>query len=288
MSDRKGRVDRGTPPVRPTTKPDFESTEPEARPNHMEREESKTMPAYATRTEPQQFEGVTVLGEAIRRILPERAEFLLEVTASAGTVTQVLRDSQTRTMQITQAIAPLGVQQSDIQSVSLKVHNIYTPTVPQLAGYGGMPQIGPGGFSPYAAAGLGVQPEVQLGSYCARNVLRITVREISRAGEVADAAARAGATVIGGLNFRAADESQARRTVLEAAGKDARQKAEALATAAGKQAGDPLTITEEILANNGTYAALRATMAISITPGIPEFAGELEYYARVSATFRFQ
>lgn len=253
------------------------------------------MPAYGARTEAQQQEGVTVFGEAVRRILPERAEFLIEVTASSGTVTQVLRDSQTRTMQITQAIAPLGVQQADIQPVSVRVHNLYTPVVPALPGYGGMPQIGSGSFSPYGPAGLGVQPgglgvqpEVQLGSYCARNVLRISVREISRAGEVVDAVSRAGATVVGGINFRPADETQAHRTALEAAGKDARQKAEALATAAGKQLGDPLTITEEILASNGSLAALRATTALPFTMGPSEFTGELEYYARVTATFRFQ
>jgi hypothetical protein len=239
------------------------------------------------RTEAQQLEGVTVLGEAVRRILPERAEFLIEVTASAGTAAQVLRDSQTKTMQITQALLPLGVQQTDIQTISLKVHNIYTPLMPALPAYGTLPQIGPGGFSPYAA-GLGLQPEVQLGSYCARNILRISVRELARAGEVADAAARVGATVVGGLNFRAADEATARRTVLEAAGKDARLRAEALAAAAGKQVGDPVVITEEIIANDGTYAALRAATAFTLTPGMVEFAGELEYYARVSATFRFQ
>lgn len=247
------------------------------------------MPSYGTRTEvqQQQQEGITVVGEAIRKILPERVEFLIEVTASAGTVSQVLRDNQTRTMQITQSLAPLGVQQSDVQTISLKVHNIYSPVVPSLPGYGNLPQLGPAGFSAYTA-GLGGQPEIQLGSYCARNILRINVREIGRAGEVADAAARVGGMVVGGLNFRAADETQAQRTVLEAAGKDARSKADALASAAGKQAGDPLCITEEILASNGTLTALRTTMAMPVTPGLSEFTGELEYYARVTATFRFQ
>jgi uncharacterized protein YggE len=245
------------------------------------------MPSNGMRTEAQQLEGVTVLGEAVRRILPERAEFLIEVTAGAGTVAQALRDSQMKAVQVTQALAPLGIQQNDIQTISLKVHNIYTPLMPALPGYGGLPQIGPGGFPPYGA-GLGVQSEVQIGSYLAKNVLRINVREPGRAGEVADAVARAGANVVGGLNFRASDEANARRAALEAAGKDARLRAEALAAAAGKQAGDPVVITEEILANNGTYAALRAMTAFTLTPAMSDFVGELEYYARVSATFRFQ
>jgi len=241
-----------------------------------------------TRTEAQQHqEGVTVLGEAVRRSVAERAEFLIEVTATGGTVAQVLRDSQVKTMQITQALAPLGAQQSDVQTVSLKVFNIYAPAIPALPNYAGMPQIGSGGFSPYAA-GLAVQPEVQLGSYCVKNIIRVNVRDIGRAGEVADAATRVGATIIGGINFRIADETGARRAALEAAGKDARQKAEALAAAAGKQLGEAVAINEEILANNGAYAALRALSGFALTTGMSEFAGELEYYARVSATFRFQ
>lgn len=250
------------------------------------------MSSYAMRTEAPQTEGVTVFGEAVKRILPERAEFLVEVTASAGTMAQVLRDSQLKTTQIAQALLPLGVQQADVQTVSLKIHNIYAPVVPALPGYGNLPQIGPAGFTPSGftpyGPGLGVSPDVQLGSYCARNVLRINVREPGRAGEVADAAARAGAMVVGGLNFGAADETIARRTALEAAGKDARQKAEALASAAGKQVGDLLTISEEMLASNGTYTAFRAAMAFAPPQGLSDYTGELEYYARVSATYRIQ
>src|SRR5207244_1802330 len=105
--------------------------------------------------------------------------------------------------------------------------------MPSLPGYAGLPQIGQGVFSPYAA-GAAMQPEVQFGSYVASNTLRVNVREPGRAGEIADLAVRAGATVIGGVRFRPVDEASARRAVLEAAATDARLKAEALAAASGK------------------------------------------------------
>ncbi len=75
---------------------------------------------------------------------------------------------------------------------------------------------------------------------------------------------------------------------MEAAGKDARSKAETLATAAGKQLGDPVSITEEIVASNGVYSAMRAQMPWAFGANMPAVAGELEYYARVTASFRFQ
>ena len=252
---------------------------------NISREETKVMPSYGTRTQTQ-TEGVTVIGEAVRRIPSESAEVIIEVTSAAPTAAQALRDNHTKTMQITQAIAPLGVQQADVQAISVKLQNVYSPVMPSLPGYAGMPQIGQGGFSPYAAGATPMQPEVQFGSYFASNTLRVNVREAGRAGDIADTAARAGATVIGGVRFRPADEATARRAALEAAAKDARLKAETLAAATGKQVGDPIAITEDLVASNGTYVTLRAMAPFAFGAGAPEAVGELEYYARVSANFR--
>ncbi len=252
---------------------------------NISREETKVMPSYGTRTQTQ-TEGVTVIGEAVRRIPSESAEVIIEVTSAAPTAAQALRDNHAKTMQITQAIAPLGVQQADVQAISVKLQNVYSPVMPSLPGYAGMPQIGQGGFSPYAAGATPMQPEVQFGSYFASNTLRVNVREAGRAGDIADTAARAGATVIGGVRFRPADEATARRAALEAAAKDARLKAETLAAATGKQVGDPIAITEDLVASNGTYVTLRAMAPFAFGAGAPEAVGELEYYARVSANFR--
>ena len=226
-----------------------------------------------------------MIGEAVRRILSESAEVIIEVTSAAPTAAQAMRDNHTKTMQIAQAVSPLGVQQGDFQPISLRVQNLYSPVIPSLQGYAGLPQIGQGGSSPYAA-GAALQPEVQFGSYFASNTLRVNVRESGRVGEVADLAVRAGATLIGGVRFRPVDEASARRAVLEAAAKDARLKAEALAAASGKQVGDPVAITEDLVASNGTYVALRAMAPFAFGAGAPEAVGELEYYARVSANFR--
>jgi uncharacterized protein YggE len=233
------------------------------------------------------MEGVTVTGEALRRVQPERAEFVIEVTATAMTAAQALRDNQVKTMQVSQVVNALGVQPADIQTISLKVHSLGAPVMQSIPGYAGMPQIGPGGFSLYAAA-PGIQPDLQFGSYLAANTLRVNVRDLARAGEVADAATRAGATITGAFSIRAGDDASARRGALEAAGHDARKKAEVLATAAGKKLGEAVAIAEDIVASNGIYTALRSAMPFAFGAGSPEIAGELEYYARVSANFRFQ
>ena len=251
------------------------------------RENTQLMPPFSLRTEAP-LDGISVTGEAVKRVNPESAEFLLEITTNAPTAAQSLRDNQTKTRMVIQAVGSLGVQPADIQTISLNVHNLYSPL--GLHGFGVPPQIGAVGFAPHGP-GAPQQPEVfspydlQYGAYYTRNTVRVTVREVARVGEVADAAVKTGANILGAFALRAADDSAARRSALEAAGRDARAKAETLAAATGKQLGDALAITEEIVASNGTYMALRAAMPFAFGAGAPQTAGELEYYARVSARF---
>jgi len=251
------------------------------------------MSSYATQTYPTQtqtpqaarLEGVTVVGEAVRRVSPDSAELLIEITASAATAQQAVRDNQAKTNQVAQAIAGLGVQPTDVQPISQNVYNLYSPILPGLPAYG-PPQIGQGGFTPFGTPGGALQPDVQFGSYYVRHTLRVNVREPNRVGEVVDSAARAGAAIVGGFSFKSSDEASARRAALEAAGKDARAKAETLAAAAGKQVGDAISISEDIVVSNGAYAAFRAAAPFAFGAGAPQVVGELEYYARVSANFR--
>jgi uncharacterized protein YggE len=224
----------------------------------------------------------------VRRVAPERTEFLIEILATATTAAQVLRDHHARSAQIAQTVAPLGVQATDLLTISMNVMNSYSPMLQQLPPFAAPPQIGPGGLPNFGAGVPGMQPEIQFGSYQARSWVRVNVRDRARVGEVIDAVTKAGASLLGGFSFHAADEGAERKAALESAGRDARAKAEALASAAGKEIGAPLAISEELLVSNGVYSALRAQSPIGFAPGSPVVAGELEYYARVTATFRFQ
>lgn len=240
----------------------------------------------------QAVEGVAVVGEAVRRVEPEIAEFLIEITASGATGAQAIHNHQTKTAQIAQAGATLGIQRADLQTVSLNIINAYGPLMQALPAYG-VPQVGQGGYGAYGApstfgAPSGLQPEVQFGTFQARSVLRVNVRETARAGEIADTLGKAGAVLASGLTYRAADETATRKSVLEAAARNARAKAETLAAAAGKNLGDPVAISEDLVASNGTYSTLRAQIPWAFGPDTPPAAGELEYYARVTANYRFQ
>jgi uncharacterized protein len=256
-------------------------------------EENAAMPINESRNlgQPGQTpaEGVTVIGEAVRRVSPESAEFLMEVTNSAPTAAQALRDNHLKTAQLGQAVASMGVQPTDLQTISFNIYSLYAPMMQALPPYSAMAQIGHGAFPGYAAGvpspGIG-QGEIQFGTYHARNTLRVNVRETGRVGEIVDALTKAGAMISGTFSFKPSDDGHARKAALEAAARDARAKAEALAVATGRQIGDAISVSEEVVATNGAYAAMRASLPYSFGAGAPQYAGELEYYARVSANFR--
>ena len=255
-------------------------------------------PTLAFQAQSRQIEGLAVVGEAVRRVPPERAEILIEVTVTSASVAEALRDHAAKFQQLAAAVGSLGIQSSDLQTVSMNVYNLYSsglPGLPSLSGYGNLPQIGHAGLNPFgggAGSQLGAyapQTEVQFGSYQVRCLIRVVVRDLGRVGEVVQSAIRAGAIPVGPLSFRPSDESVARKAALEAAGADARLKAEALARSVGKNIGDAITVTEDVLVSNGAYGGLRSTMPAVFGSGVvPAVIGELEYYARVSANFRLQ
>lgn len=82
--------------------------------------------------------------------------------------------------------------------------------------------------------------------YRATQSLSIKVRKIDTTGAVIDAAVAAGATQVSGIGFSVADQSAATAQARTAAMNDARQRAEALAKAAGVTLGALRSVTEAV------------------------------------------
>ena len=160
------------------------------------------MSANAVRMQPQSFEGIAVVGEAVRRVTPESAEFLVELTSSGQSAAQALTNHQNLIAQIAQAVSSAGVHRADLQTVSMSVANVFAPALAAPAFGIPIPQIASGAIPGFASPSS-LQPELQFGTYQARSTLRVLVREAARAGEVADTIAKSGANLIGGISYRA-------------------------------------------------------------------------------------
>ena len=114
------------------------------------------------------------------------------------------------------------------------------------------------------------QPRVT--GYTVTNTVRADVRKLDDAARIIDAALAKGANEISGLRFFSSVADSARRAALEAAVKEARADAEALARAAGGTLGPLLevsTSSSPIMRGQEMMAAagMAARVATPIEPG---------------------
>jgi len=84
----------------------------------------------------------------------------------------------------------------------------------------------------------------RLTGYSATQSLSVKVRDLTKVGDVIDAAVAAGANQVGGVSFSVADPAAATEQARTAAVADAKKRAETLAQAAGVTLGSPISITE--------------------------------------------
>jgi uncharacterized protein YggE len=118
--------------------------------------------------------------------------------------------------------------------------------------------------------------------FLARHGIELRLDEIDRAGDVIDAGVAAGATSVGNIRFDLKDRDKAEREALRLAVLDARARADALASGAGKSV-DRVIRIEETRDFAGPRPMPMAT-AMRAEPSTPVSTGELEIRARVVIT----
>jgi uncharacterized protein YggE len=197
---------------------------------------------------------LTVIGEGTSTAALDVVTLSVGVLTTGPSATQVLRESAARMLGIVQALIAVGVNQKDTHATGMSI-------VPQTA------QHGAGDGAPVVA-------------YHATASLNITLHDAHRISEILDAAIRAGANANIGVAMRLKDELAVQRTALEAAVRNAREKAETLAAATGKRLGDALALAEE----PGTPLFGGGMANFSIMPVLP---GDVSVSARVRVTWDF-
>ncbi len=125
-----------------------------------------------------------------------------------------------------------------------------------------------------------------LREYLARNTIEVRGDDVTRAGEVLDAAVGSGATSVSGVRFDLKDRSAAEREALKKAVTDARARADAAAAGAAMKVDRVVKIEEQrviVPEPRPMYAMARQTMAAE-TAAPPMSPGELEIRATVTMT----
>lgn len=204
---------------------------------------------------------VEVGGQGRVKAAPDVVNIALGVEATRPTARDAFAEAAAAAKRVTDALRGAGVAEKDIKTDQILLTTQYVPNnYPQISGY-------------LASASI-----------------RATVRQVSSASAVLDAATAAGgdAIRIHGLNFGLDDNREAVRLAREAAYRDAEAKALQYARLSGRRLGKPLEITETSAPSPGPIPG--QPLPPPPPPGAPPIdfpvnPGELEVSVSVRVVF---
>ncbi len=187
---------------------------------------------------------------------PNQATISIGVQITAPTLAEATQQASANMTAVLDAIKKQGVDAKDIQTSTYNVNpitNYKEGQTPQVTGYQVM------------------------------NIVAVTVKDLAQVGAVLDAGMRAGANYLGGVSFSIADPKPLETQARTAAVKDAQQKAQTLADAAGVKLGRVLSIAEGV-SSAPPPVMYRSAMMDAAAPG-PVQAGSLDVNVNVEMRF---
>jgi len=161
----------------------------------------------------EQPELVTVIGEAKSQEKNQIANFSAGVMAQNMDKNEAITEVNTKMDDLVKSIKEFGINEADIKTQSLSYY-----------------QEPKGGQNP--------------GQWQVNNTIEIILRDINKASDLADLLARSGANNVYGPNFSMDETNTAEKSLYEAAIKDAKDKAESIATASGRKLGKIISVND--------------------------------------------
>jgi len=204
--------------------------------------------------------GITVTGQGQVKGKPDVAYISLGVRTFAATAREAMAQNSLAMTAVIAKLEAVGIAKKDMQTGSI---SLYPQTKPVKSDQSETQQI------------IG---------YWADNSLNVTINDITKVGEVLDAAVTAGANTAGGIRFGVKDEAVLRDEALKEAVKSARAKADLMAAGLGLKVTGVVSVTEEGYSGPVVRYEVAAAKGAS---DVPVEAGELTFTATVRVTFSF-
>lgn len=199
---------------------------------------------------------ITVQGEGSVQAVPDLLRVTFEVEAEADAPGTALQDASADTQAVLDALKAQGIAARDISTTEVSLIPVRDQTEAN-------------------------EPPKTVG-WRAASALRVSVRDTSAFGSLADAATQAGATGIGGVALEVSDPSQKLKEARQAAVREALARAETLAGAAEMTLGDVLEINDQ--GGGGIPRPMFARAAAMESADMPIAAGEQTVTASISMT----
>jgi hypothetical protein len=208
---------------------------------------------------------LVVSGHGEVRAAPDEAAVRLGIEVQDASARAAQERASAVARGLLSAVGAAGVPAEDVQTAELMLYPIHAPERPEAESR---------------------QPRIV--GYRAANVVTVRVRDLARLGPVLDAGIGAGANRVEGVDFRLADDLEARQRALTLAVAEARSKARALAAAAGVELGEIVALSEAGGAVQPVFAQSRMLAMESLAVETPVAPGEIVVRADVELRYRIR
>lgn len=223
--------------------------------------------AWSGAARAQEYEGrrhIAVSGEGSVRVRPDVAHADLGIRVTGETVGEAMGEARRSMERVLDALKQAGVAEGDVTTSRFAIRRERVP-IPRRGG----PDEG--------------KVEER---YAVNNMVRVTIRDLDRAGAVLDHAIDAGANEVHGVRFAIEEEDEVAAEARQLAAARARAKAEQLARLHGVALGEPIRIAE---AGTGPgpgpmYARAAGMSAESATVSV----GELTFSVRLDVVYEIE
>ena len=201
---------------------------------------------------------ITVTGTGQVFIIPDIAYINVGVRSQGDAVSEAIAQNNEQAQAIKNTLVAEGVADNDIQTSN---------------------------FNVYQQSDYDFQGNPTRTYYSVENTVYVTVRQIENLGSILDAVGRSGANNIYGVNFDAADKSDAQTSARALAVQSAQKQAGEIAQAAGVELGELIAISSGATTTSSSFYGYGMGGGGGMAESIPISSGQLPVNAQVVLTY---
>ena len=203
---------------------------------------------------------LSVSGTGTANLTPDIAYINIGVHTEKPTATEAVSENNAQTQKVIKSLTDLGIDPKDIRTINFSIYpqDKYDPQTNQPTGEK---------------------------TYAVDNTVYVTVRDLNKLGDLLDTVVQAGANTVSSIQFDVADKDKALAPARDAAVKDANTKAQELASSAGVQLGDLISVSYQDVPVYPLYDSRAAVGAAAQAASVPIQPGQLTFTVTVNETY---
>ena len=206
---------------------------------------------------------ISVAGTGTAYLTPDIAYLYLGVHTEKLTAAEAVAENNDQTETVIQALRDFGVAANDIRTTNFSIWPIDK-------------------YDPSTGAPSGEK------SYAVDNTVYVTVRDLETLGDLLDTVVQAGANTVNSIQFDVADRDEALAEARAEAVRDAGEKAQELATAAGVELGELQSVSFPNLQNYPIFDGRGGGGVAAEAAAVPIQPGQLTFDVTVNVTYAIE